>query len=177
MSDFSRGAKKVQDLKDNLEKAAEDSLERSMDTVKDNLQHQLRANDSVATSTLLRSLSAVPAPLADGRAFTGQQIMAADYWKFVEYGTGIYTGRGYKGPDAHAPIAPILEWVVAKGITPDPEGPYDTQEELARAIAFNTSTGTQQHMFVRPVWRGPFGRDHVINAVSSAMQRQIDRSF
>lgn len=176
MSDFLSGSKKVQDLKQNLEDAAEDSLERSMDTVHDNLEHHLRASDSVATGTLLKSILTLPSP-PQTPGFTGQRIMAADYWRFLEFGTGIYTGRTYKGPDDRAPIEPILAWVETKGITPDPEGPYDTQYELAEAIAFSIRTGTVSHPFVRPVWRGPFGRDHVINTVMGSMQRALNRSF
>lgn len=174
MSDFADAAAAVQDMKDDLETAADRGLESSMDTVVSALQGQLRANDSVSTRTLLQGLTSVDGPLDSSAAMASQQIRAPDYWKYLEYGTGIYTGRTYKAPDERAPLDPILNWVVSKGILPDPHGPYDTQTELAEAIAFSIGTGTEQHMFVRPVWRGPFGRDLVINTVKNTMESAVD---
>lgn len=177
MSDFADGAKKIQKLKSRLKDYGERGLDSSMESVSRTMGHYLEANRSEATGALRNSLTVTEGPLDGSGIFSSRQIYALDYWKYLEFGTGIYTSRGYKAPGGGAPFVPIYEWIVAKGITPDPTGPYETQRELAYAISDSLSKGTEQHKFVRPVWRGPVGKEKVIKTVKKSMEIAIRRTI
>jgi HK97 gp10 family phage protein len=177
MSDFGEAAGKVGRLKKELDARAEKALNSSMNDVEDELERQISLNDSNATGHLKGHINTIPGTKDRPNQIASRMIVGPDYWRFLEYGTGIYTSRGYSAASPGAPYHAILRWVRAKGITPRPDGPADTQEEVAAAIANSISTGTQSHPFVRPVWRGPKGRDYVIDLVGRAMQRAVDRAF
>lgn len=177
MSDFGDAAKKVQKLKYNIKEETDRSLEDAMQDVVRTMRRFLRKNDSVATRTLLEGIRTFEGPESDPIAYTSQHVVGPEYWRFLEFGTGIYTSRGYKAPGGHAPISDIETWVRAKGIVPEPDGPYDTQEELAEAIAFDITRGTRSHPFVRPSWRSLQGKRHVKESVEDGIGNAIRVTF
>jgi len=171
--DFGRAAQKVEEIRESLEDELMDALARSMADVAWQLRAELYKQDSVASANLWESIDVERTSGYTNLTARGVAISAAPYWKYVEYGTGIYSGRGYKAASPGPPYDDIYEWVVAKGITPRPDGPAETQEELAGAIQNSLSLGTQQHRFARPVWRSQRGKDHVEREVKKAVTKAI----
>jgi len=174
VSGFKKAARKVEKAADELPDRIEEQLHDGTESLKDEMQRQLRINGSVATGTLVNSLTAIPNP-PSGRGFASAEIRGADYWKYVEFGTGRYTGRGYKAPSPMANYGRIMQWVIAQGITPEPGSPYDTQSDVAWAIANSLSTGQQQHKFARPSIRGPRGKRAIRNRIHMAMEYTFAR--
>lgn len=168
-SNLDRTAKKVQKLKDNIEEETERGLAIGMGRLLGHMKHRLAVNRSVATGTLYKGLEADRAADPVPETYATWEITGPDYWRFLEFGTGM--GSKYKAPSPQSPIIPIYEWVVAKGIVPDPTGPYDTQWQLAGAIAADTSSGTKQHKFARPAWRGANGHRAIVEEVHDGAKR------
>lgn len=166
-------AAKVQKLKDDIEDETERGLAVGMGRLLGAMKHRLIVNRSIATGTLLRGLELERAAAEHPEAYAAMEIVGPDYWRFLEFGTG--RGSKYKAADPQSPIMPIFEWIEAKGILPDPTGPYDTQWQLAKAIAADTSTGTKQHKFARPAWRGRHGRDAIVDEVGDGVDRALAR--
>lgn len=176
-NNFKRRAKQVEKLKDELEDRAERSLKASMKLTTEQLQWKLAQNQSVATGHLYENIDPRPMPSDEGKVIVKRGIYAPDYWRFLEYGTGIYTGRSYSGASPRAPVNAIYMWIREKGIVPKPGGSADTQLELAFAIAESLETGAHSHPFVRPTWRGPAGREAVIRNLKRDMGRALNRAF
>lgn len=161
------------DIKDNVKEAMRDSMGDRSRGVVWALKLKLKENNSDATGTLRRSLTTVELPRGSSNELIRIGVKAAPYWKYHEFGTGIYTSRGYSAPDV-APYQPIYRWIVAKGITPRPSSEnIDNQADLAYAIQRSISRGTQSKPFVRPVWRGKAGKDRVRRAVQDAVRDAI----
>lgn len=176
MSNADKLIRKVEKLEDELEDSAQKALDVSMGSLEREIKWQLTKQRSIATGTLHSNIRTMKKGSGTGKRIANVGIYGPDYWRFLEYGTGIYTSRGYKAPSGGAPYEDILRWVTAKGITPT-EDSIDTQEELAAAIANSITTGTKSHKFVRPAWRGPRGEKQVKQTVFSAMQSAVDRTF
>jgi hypothetical protein len=174
-SDFKRAAKKVAKFNARSESAMADGLESGIDDFVSSMRKHLAKNGSIATGTLVQGLRSFDAPDVDPRGFTGQMVVGPEYWRYVEFGTGM--GSRYKAADPMAPPTQIYEWIRAKGIIPNPTGPYDTQWQLARAIAEDAGRSTKASPFVRPAWRGANGKRHVVNETGRAWSRALDRSF
>lgn len=174
MSDFASAARRVESAKKDMRKEIITALFEAMDRVIDNLRWRLDRNRSDATGTLARSLH--PDSKLGTRGFLTVGIYGAEHWKYVEFGTG--RGSKYKAASPAAPILPIYQWIVAKGITPRIDGPARTQWQLARVIARSISTGTRSNPFVRPVWRSKRrGRQYVAEQVQDAMETALRRNF
>lgn len=171
MTSFGKASKKVEDLKDEIRDRTAEALEDSMEDVERQLEWKIKQQDSDATGTLRRSLDTDTFP-GTGPVVANSQITGAYYWKYLEYGTGV--GSPYPAPDHRAPYLPIYRWVVAQGITPRPDTPYDTQAELASAIQYTIGTGTYSNPFVRPIWRGKYGRSHVADSVGDALNDAVN---
>lgn len=173
MSDFVDVARAVDDLKDDIEDNIEAALESSFDDVIRQMQYELKKDNTIATRELIESLDDV-AQVTPGDLVAARAIVGAPYWKFVEFGTGIYTSpkRGYSAAGI-PPFVPIYRWVVAKGITPRPDTNYTTQAEVAGAIQHSMSEGTPQQPFARPAWRGRRGKRHVQQSIENAISRAI----
>lgn len=171
MTSFANASKKVKKLKKDIRDKTGDALEESMEDVERQLKWKIKQQGSDATGTLRRSIES-DTDTYNGPVVAHSQITGAYHWKYLEYGTG--RGSPYPAPDHRAPYAPIYRWIVAKGITPRPGGPYDTQAELAAAIQYTVGTGTHSNPFVRPIWRGNYGRSHVANSVGDALNDAVD---
>jgi hypothetical protein len=175
ISSVQRSVEKLKDnIKDNVEEAVHDSMGEGTGGVAWALKLKLRQNRSDATHTLRRSITKVPLPPSSSNEFVRVGIVAAPYWKYHEFGTGIYTSRGYSAPDV-APYQPIYRWIRAKGITPRPSSDdINTQADLAYAIQRSVSRGTQSKPFVRPVWRSKAGKENVRKAIDEAVNEAIN---
>lgn len=168
----------VEKLKDNIERNVSEAVHASMSEntggVAWALKLKLKQNNSDATGTLRRSIRKVQLPPTSSKEFIRVGILAAPYWKYHEYGTGIYTSGGYSAPDM-APYQPIYRWIVAKGITPRPSSEdIHTQADLAYAIQRSVSRGTHSKPFARPVWRSKAGKDNVRRAIQEAISEAIN---
>lgn len=166
---FKNTARSVDDLKDNIRENVRKEMYEACGNVVQALRWKIEKNDSDATGVLQDSLDVEPGLTGGTRTFARFHIIGAPHWKYLEYGTGRYTGRNYSAPEI-APYVPIYRWIVASGITPRPDGPADNQIELAHVIARSISTGTRPHPFARPVWRGPNGESYIKESVEDAVQ-------
>lgn len=153
--------KMKKEVKPRLAEAAHDSL---VDTSRQ-MNVELIKSDAVASHETRRSLNVQRSSTTPPKAFVQYEITGAPWWKYIEFGTGIYTTRGYSAADPFPPFKPIYQWVLAKGITPDPDSDNNTQEEVAYAIQRSLSTGTPMQRFVRPTWRGPRGKSHLVREI------------
>jgi len=174
MGSFGAAAASVNKLKDDIEDEVEDAVGDSMDDVAQSMRWKIEENDSDATGVLKSSIRALPERTPSSREIARISIIGAEHWKYVEYGTGVYTSpkRPFESPDV-APYQPIYRWIVASGITPRPSGDADNQAELAYAIQRSISKGTHSHPFVRPVWRGRNGKGHVQDSISRAVAKAL----
>lgn len=174
---LSKAIKNVEKFKDQIRDETSDALDDSMEDVERTMKWHLSRQDAVASGTLRDSIEAYTTRAA-GKEYAKSQIHAASYWPYVEFGTGLYTSpeRSFSAPEYGPPIEPILEWVQQKGISPDPDGPAETQEDLAYAIRASLKTGTQSNPFARPAWREG-GREHVSNSVGNALEDALHKSF
>lgn len=174
-SDFKRAASRVKKLEHRMGAEIEDGLEDGVEDMVSEMKRHLARQGSVASGTLIRGIHQVTEPDVVPGAAAGQLIFGPNYWRYLEFGTGM--GSKYKAASPQAPVEPIHRWIVAKGILPDPTGPYDTQLELARRIAETAGTSTEAHPFIRPTWRGPRGKERIVKRVGDGMERAVDRSF
>jgi len=172
MSDYSDMASRVRDYKDELKDEHERATRRTMREMKFAIKQKLRANDSVARNVLVSDVQDNPQELGD--FFTAHSADVPLWSKYVEHGTGSRGGTTYEddenfdSPDGWADIGAIERWIVNKSITPRY---YDTQSELARAIARTIGEiGTFAHPFLRPVWfNDTTGYQTVIDANADAL--------
>jgi hypothetical protein len=169
------------DLADELHDRLPDAVESGMGETHDEAVREVRRNDSDVGGSnpprvpLVTALHVAEKP-TDAMATVALQ--APERYANLEFGTGIYhTGAPngpYATPDPHPPFEHILAWVVEKGITPDPSGPYDTQIGLAEAITFAIGDlGNKPHPFMRPAWRSPNGWRAIVDEASDAMSRAV----
>jgi len=183
MSDTNAGsiAERVNDLKDEIKDKTEDALDSSMKNVERQMRWNLYRQDAVATKYLINSIDMDRTNVLDvpevkvGDIYATRRIHSdADYWKYVEFGTGIYTGRNYKHSGI-PPYTPIYRWVVAKGISPRADSDLTTQAEVARAIQMSmaNSRGIRGQPFARPAWRAPTGKRNVVDSIGDALQDAV----
>jgi len=174
-------AKRVDELKDDIKEKTEDALDSSMKNVERQMRWNLYRKDAVATKYLINSIEMDRTNVLDVDEVEFADIYAtrrigssADYWKYVEFGTGIYTGRDYKHSGI-PPYLPIYRWVVAKGISPRPGSDLTTQAEVARAIQMSmaNSRGIRGQPFARPAWRAPTGKRNVVDSIGDALQDAV----
>ena len=175
-NNFGSVQKSVEKLKDNIERNVSEAVHASMSEntggVAWALKLKLKQNNSDATGTLRRSIRKVQLPPESSNEFIRVGILAAPYWKYLEYGTGM--GSPYKAPNV-APYQPIYRWIVAKGITPRPSSDnINTQGDLAYAIQRSVSSGTYSNPFARPVWRSKAGKDNGRRAIQEAISEAIN---
>jgi len=177
---FNEASKDIVDLRDDLIDRHDDATEDAIDTLQTSVRRNLVEEDSVARSVLLRDILTGRAIPPDPQAFTSRAVHLPDWAKYVEHGTGERGAtdslRGsipYPEPSGLPPFDPILTWVIAKNIV-SPE--YDSQYALAAAIQETIGErGTFAHPFIRPAWRGPRGRQNIIQQNRRAMRRAVRR--
>jgi len=145
------------------------SLQGDIDKEKDKLAEQIR--ESIVDALVAQN----PIPLATGRLASsievvptedGFDILAEDWWKYVEYGR---QGRG-KFP----PIQPIMEWISAKGIKP--KTPNTSPSNLAWAIATKLKTS---NIKPRPFLQQGIDAvgDEAIDKLGIIISKAIDETF
>jgi len=168
MSDYSDMASRVRDYKNELKDEHETKTRESMQRMKIPIRGKIRENNSVARSNLVRDVR--DSRVALEQYFAGHSVHVPEWAKYLEHGTGQVSdgtkasGAGsYDSPDGWADIEAIETWVTSKNITPRY---YDTQSELARAIARTIGAiGNFPHPFLRPVWsNNSVGYQTVIDA-------------
>lgn len=172
-NNFKQVRQSVGELKEDIKDNTSEALEEAGDDVARSLRVKIKKNGSDATGKLTDNLEATDVSRSSGKKYANIKITAPPHWAYLEFGTGIYSSRGYPAPDEGAPVGMIQQWIIASGITPDPDGPADNQEELANIIARSIKTGTRQHKFARPVWRGPRGAEHISNKLEWALENTI----
>jgi len=192
MTTFQQGAELVGDLADDLQDRLDDGVADEMEETAVAARRRVSANDSVASGRLLARLVHREQRRLASRSsvFAVHTVVAPEVYKYHEYGTG-QRGRQsagfgatfdrpsdgpYKAPNPMPPYEPIRRWVVEKGLTPDPDGPYDSQLELASAIQRTIGErGTYAHPFMRPTW---FERERsVTRGAARAIRTATRRTF
>lgn len=169
-NNFGSVADSVEELKEEVKENTSEALEEAGEDVARALRVKIDKNGSDATGKLTDSLRSSSVTRSSGKKYANVKITAAPYWAYLEFGTGIYSSRGYSAPEYAAPVGMIYQWIIAKGITPDPDGPADNQQQLAHIIAQSVKEGTRQHKFARPVWRGPRGAAHINRKLLRALE-------
>lgn len=175
---FGKGAEKVRDFRDRLGDEITDSVQDSTSNLARELRRRLTYQNSVASRTLISAL--YPDTNETSQYLTDERITAPDYWKYVEYGTGLQGDGRYESPSGGGGgtlYNAILAWIVAKGIQPrrdDISGIYELAEVISASIV---EEGTEPHPFVRRTFRGPNGKRAITSSVSRAMRRAKRRSF
>lgn len=180
MSDFLDAARRVGDLKDDIEDAHENATRSSMKTMQQEVRGQIRANDSVARRVLVTDVREGVQSLSTPNTLAERAVHVPEWAKYLEHGTG-QRGRNTRYPDDERYPAPgglppfnaILTWVIAKNLQSDT---YDSKYALAEAI-MNTvaEEGTFPHPFLRPVWHEKRGYTNVIEQNKRAWKRAIRR--
>ena len=153
MNDLTRMAKRVKRLPKKLRRHLDTNIEREMEMMARTARANLVSSRTMASTRLAAQTRHVNYT-EQGRfaGFATHAVSAqTSYARFVEYGTGYYSERGYKEPDPVPPLSNILEWIVQKGITPYA---YDSIYELAQAIQWTIGMfGNRAHPFMRPAWQ------------------------
>jgi len=173
-------ADRVRDFADDLEDAFADATESALDDLRDDVRMRLIRNQSVARTALLRDVREDPLVPESANAVVARGVNLPEFAKYLEYGTG---DRGrtddlrgsitYDGPSGLPPYDPILQWVVAKNLQ---SNEYDSQYALAEAIQRTIGEeGTFPHPFVRPAWRGPYGKVGIVTENRRALRRRTRR--
>jgi len=176
-------ASQVTDLADDLDDGIESAVDDGMDDTARQVQTNIKANDSVATGRLYLNAESERVTHSP-KTVVARRISVPGVYKFVEYGTGLFSEKGYDSPDGPSPrmLENLQDWIEDKGITGDY---YDEQRTddgdpspLAWAIASSiVEFGNRSHPFLRPAWYGSLhGRRHVKSEVESAINKAIRRS-
>lgn len=173
-NNFKRAARKVDKLEGRIKRHTSLEMMRGVDDLVYSMRHYLAVKRGVASGTLINGINSTTST-ANAKAYFGQQVLGPDYWRYVEFGTGM--GSKYKAASPQAPLAPIYRWVLAKGIFPREDEPYSTQLQLAQAIAYSIRTGTKAKKFARPAWRGIHGKSHIKRRTEKGLERAIERTF
>lgn len=178
-NDFIDMGERVDDLKDDLGDNIDSHVEDAVDDTAERAAHNVRRNDSRAHGELLAHL-VTGAEVHDPSKLASYKVSAPREYKVLEFGSGQRrdktADKAYKSPDPKPPLEPILSWITAKGIQPDPDGPYDTQVGLAVAIQETIGDlGTRPHPFVRPAWYSQYGRTHIKGEARKAMRKSVRR--
>jgi hypothetical protein len=170
MGQFADAARKVRDLKDNLEDEHDSATEDGLDRVNEELEAALELNDSVARPFLITDINT---GLYPGDEMVSRSVDMPEWAKFLEHGTGIYSDEGYSAP-SQPPYAAIREWFTEKGLTPLTGDVGASSALIAEQISVE---GSEAHKFIDPVWTGPFGMDYIVHRNAQAQQKALRRSF
>jgi len=170
-------ADRVEELADDMEDNFDAATDESTKDLQNSIRRHLTNNDSVARGQLLRDIRRTNVSVT-GSVSTGYAVHLPEWAKYVEHGTGQRGAedsmRGsipFPSPDPLPPFDPILQWVLAKNITATE---YDSKYALAEAIQRTIGEeGTYPYPFIRPAWRGPRGKRHIIASNKNALSRSV----
>lgn len=163
---FGELAKDVQRFQRSLEDKHQDKTESALDDVRKTLQVALKMNNSVARRWLINDINRGKNPRST--TFVNERVHLPEWAKYLEHGTGIYSDEGYKAPSV-PPYRPIEIWAKHKA-TVDESDAYAIAQKIA-------AVGNKPHPFIDPVWRGPLGRQHIINENKDAQREALRRHF
>jgi len=170
MGQYADAARKVRDLKDNLESEHDSATEDGLDRVNEELEAALELNDSVARPFLITDIDS---GLYPGDEMVSRSVDMPEWAKFLEHGTGIYSDEGYPAP-SQPPYAAIREWFTAKELEPLTGDVGASSALIAEQIS---EEGSEAHTFIDPVWTGPFGRDYIVHKNAQAQRKALRRAF
>jgi len=177
VTSFSKMADRVEELADDMADNFDDATDESTKALQNSVRRHLTSNDSVARGQLLRDIRRTNLAVT-GNIATGYAVHLPEWAKYLEYGTGQRgqedSARGsipFPSPDPLPPFDPILQWVLAKNLTPtEYSGKYALAEAIQRTIG---EEGTFPHPFIRPAWRGPRGKRGIIAANKDALSQSV----
>lgn len=149
----------------------EQVLDEFADAVIQRAREYLDQNNSNATHNLYDTMEAiVQVPSDENDNYYTVSISLADYWRYVEEGTGpqhIPDARSEYWPK----IQPLKDWVTVKpGVPKDPSFAY----AVRGAIRFGTAThppGTKPHPFFRPAV------DEILPQYEGAIEQAIEEDI
>jgi len=171
---FREAASKVGAFAEDLGDAIEDEVEAETEDIAAEMRRRLVRDGSVASATLVTALYG---EVGEPTYHASRQITAPEYWKYVEYGTGVSGEGRYDAPSPRPPVQPILRWLARKDIEPRSDD-IDSTVELAEAIATEIGErGTESHPFVRPTYVGRGDARGYADAVEAAMSDAKRRNF
>jgi hypothetical protein len=165
-SDFGEMADRVGDFRDELEEQHEQRTKDAMGEMRVSVRNRIAQNDSVARQQLVRDVR--ESPTGNGASLVERAVSVPEWAKYLEHGTGQRGKRdtqpdheSFSAPSPMPPLENIIEWIIAKNITPTE---YDTTYGLASAIQETIgNVGTFAHPFLRPVWfNARTGYKHVV---------------
>lgn len=170
-------AERVEDLADDMADNFDSATDESTKDLQNSIRRHLTDNDSVARGQLLRDIRRTNISLT-GNTATGYAVHLPEWAKYLEHGTGQRgqsdSMRGsipFPSPDPLPPFDPILQWVLAKNLTPTE---YDSKYALAEAIQRTIGAeGTYPSPFIRRAWRGPRGKRHIKAKNKDALSRSV----
>jgi HK97 gp10 family phage protein len=169
-NDFTRLAKKLEDLPRKMRKGLDDAVETEMEATANTARSILALNRSIATGNLESSIRPRRVPHKGTGFATHAASAMTRYAKFVENGTGFRGRSQYKAP-TNVPVNEIFAWIVEKGIQPYA---YDSQYELAVAIAnVIENYGTRAHPFMGPAWKRH--KPEIVRESSAAISTAVRR--